>query len=145
MKKFEFQLEKVRRWTDTRRQVGESRLETLLSQLHRIDEEFTRDTLQCDDFGRQVYRRQHIDSASLAELGEFREFMGREKIRVERLRSEINRQIETQRSLITEIKRRIALLDKLKESHLRGWQKEADRELQQLADELIAYRFTREL
>ena len=144
MKKFDFKLDQVRGWTETRLRMEDVTLEALVHELRRLDEEFAHQSAQCADFGRQVHQQEFIDSVSLATLSEFRRFLIRERARVDRTRPALEARIENQRQLITEIKRKIALFDKLKDTQYRTWRLEADREMQELADESFAARSTRE-
>jgi flagellar export protein FliJ len=144
MKRFDFKLEQVRGWTDTRRRVEESKLETLFAALRTLDEDFARTSAQCVEYGREVYRMEQIDSASLVTLNEFRQFVTRERSRVERVRRDLASQIEAQQKVLVEIKRKLALFDRLKGAQRAVWQAEADRELQAIADESVAARFIRE-
>ena len=145
MKRFDFKLSKVRAWTDTRRQIEEANLESLLAELRQLDEDLAKTIEQCEQFGRELYQRERLDSLSLVAFNDFRQFVAREKTRVDRARTELNQKIDVQRDLLTEVKRKIALFDKLKDRQHIVWQAEADRELQQLADESVASRMAREM
>jgi flagellar export protein FliJ len=140
MRTFRFRLERVLRWRRTQLDFEESRMKQLTAGLRRI--EAAREALE-EARGaarREVLSSGHPDGAELAQLACHLRRLKNDERRLAESRLEQQRRIETQRDTLLEARRRLRLLERLKEKRLEEWQQEEQREIEVLAGETFLAR-----
>jgi flagellar export protein FliJ len=132
MKRFEFRLHRV---LDLRRQqadVHRHRLQALLTSLRQLD--FERGTLEANVAeARASVRRAPLTGSDLVSLAQYEAHIRRRCAHIAGTRSEIEKQLETERSRATEAERRVKLLEKLEAKSRAEWESEANKEIEGLS------------
>lgn len=136
MKRFQFPLERVRRWRAEQAAVEELKLEQLAAALTKIREEKRNIENQRRSTERELLGQPAIEAIQLQSLDAYR-LCTRNQIRDTEIRE---RQAETlvgqQRQRVIEARRQAELLERLKRKALDEWQTASDREQETLAGEL---------
>lgn len=136
MKRFQFPLERVRRWRAEQAAVEELKLEQLAAALTKIREEKRNIENQRRSTERELLGQPAIEAIQLQSLDAYRLYT-RNQIRDTEIRE---RQAETlvgqQRQRVIEARRQAELLERLKRKALDEWQTASDREQETLAGEL---------
>ena len=135
MKKFVFPLEQIRSWNATRLKIEETELEALVDRLRRQEAAFADASAQRTGFADQTLRQSVIETEQLARIEQFRIFLQAEARRLQRAQAEFARQIAERRQRVVELKRKIELLDRLRQRQHQAWSAEEVKELQNAADE----------
>jgi len=135
VKRFTFPLDRIRAWNATRLQLEESALEAVVDQQRRVEAAYTELCAQKSEFEHATLRQARIESTELARISDFRKFVAIEGRRVQTARVQFDRQIAELRARVIELRRKIELLDRLKERQHATWTAEETKELQAAADE----------
>lgn len=136
MKRFQFPLERVRRWREEQAEYEKSRLQQLHGQLAALGEEKSRverERVQC---AQRILGQASVEPGELAALDVYRAHVRSRIERIEDRRREVQGWIEQQRQRVLEARRRAELLERLKSKKLEEWQTAADREEETLAGEV---------
>jgi hypothetical protein len=135
---FRFRLQRVLSWYEKRSRIEEDRLRVILTDLSRIDsdKETVRHTRQQTE--RSIIESQFLDSADLSALAGFVEGTRRELVALEQKRAQLNIMSEQQKSVVSALRTKIRLLEKLRDRRISEYKVEEDRELEELAAD--AYR-----
>jgi beta-glucosidase-like glycosyl hydrolase len=135
MKGFQFRLERVLSWRRTQLTLAEAKAEQLKGALCAID------TAMMELARRRTASQEHVSQASVVSgvelemLERSRVWTIREERRLAARKLEVQRAIEDQERCVSEARRRVKLVERLKERKHQIWQEEADRESDELASE----------
>lgn len=136
MKRFQFPLDRVRRWRAEQATLEELKLEQLVERMTRL-----RDQKRAVESARihseqDVLGRPSIEAIDLQSLDAFR-LHTRDKIRdLERQEREAGTAVDEQRQRVMQARRAAELLERLKRRSLDAWQAASDHEQESLATEL---------
>jgi len=136
MKRFQFPLDRVRRWRAGQAALEEGKLEQIREQLTRLRQEKRKVEADRTESAREVLGQPAIQATDLENLDAFR-LHTRDKIRdIETRERQTEAQAEQQRQRVLETRRAAELLERLKRKALDEWQAASDREQETLATEL---------
>ena len=135
MKRFVFPLAQIRAWNATRLELEEAELEAIRERQRKTEAAYAAICSQRTEFEQSTLHQRSIDSSELARIEQFRVFVASEGRRLQAAQAGFKKQIEERRARIIEIKRKIELLDRLRESQYDAWTAEEAKELQAAADE----------
>ncbi len=144
MKRFQFPLERVRKWRQEESELQEMRLRPLCDDLRAIESEQRELASEVDRCRRNVLTQTAVPSEDLAALEKFREYAVRQSRRLEAKRREARARVEEQRQRVIEAHRRFELLERLRAKALTSWTVERDKDQEQLAAELYLAKLGRE-
>jgi flagellar protein FliJ len=133
MKAFEFRLQRI---ADFRRQesdVAKSRLQTLLGEMQRLEEDLKSLENQHHEARGSVTGRNNLTGEDFFALASFEDYLTRRLKELSLKRSDLASKIEKQRNAVIEAERKVKLLDRLKERKFLEWRMASDRELEDLA------------
>jgi len=136
MKRFQFPLDRVRRWRQEQAALEEVQLQRWYAQLAALDEERTRAEDERAASERKVLGQASVQADELQALDAYRRHVRSRIGGIERRRGEVTAGIEKQRQLLMEARRRAELLERLKTRMFQAWRAAADREEETLAGEL---------
>jgi len=141
--RFNFPLERVRRWRSEQASVEEQKLGQLRAELVRhesarrgLEDEVTQAEIR-------VLSQPSIDALELTSLGSYRVLLRRKTREMEKRRREYEMKIAEQLKRVLEARRQAELLDRLRRKGLDQWRAAADKEQEELASELFLGRPTR--
>lgn len=144
MKRFVFRLESVLRWRRSQFEHEQNRLRELAAERDRI-------RLRLRELDEDRRRQEHellasgvLSGAELSALDAWRQRQRAERERCEQALGEAERRVAEQRERLLAARRRLRLLEKLKERRYAEWQAEADREMEALAAECHLARWGRD-
>lgn len=135
MKRFVFPLQQVQAWNATRLKLEETQLEAILERQRRIETAYSEICNQRTEFEHQTLHQGLIQAAELGGLEQFRVFVATEGRRLQAARAGFAAEITERRQRIIELKRKIELLDRLRQRQQSAWTAEEAKELQAAADE----------
>lgn len=135
MKRFVFPLQQIRTWNATRLKLEETELEAIVDRQRRSEAAFFEMRAQQNQFEQQTLHQRLIEASELGRIEQFRLFAATEGRRVAVAQAEFAKQIAERRKRIIETKRKIELLDRLRERQQTAWTVEETKELQTAADE----------
>ncbi len=140
MNRFVFSLERVRQWRHTQVELEQAKLQSLVGELHRLADEQERLKQEQDRVEAAVQdivaNGGSIEAGELFRLDDYRHhLLGLRAQNLVKQREQETR-IEKQRQVFLDARRRFRLLDKLRQGALREWEKQYERELENLASEL---------
>lgn len=135
MKPFRFALEKVLSWRRTKLAMEESSLERLQGDLRRIEAAMGELARRDEAETGRIRGMRSASGSDLAELARVREWIARQEKTLHSRGLECERQIKKQFEAVTEARRKVELVERLKERRRQTWDAEFDRELEQLAGE----------
>ena len=136
MKRFQFPLERVRRWREEQAELEQAKLEQLYGQLTALDEERSRVERERAQSEQRTLGQASVEAGELAVLDVYRAHVRWRIERIENRRGEVQAAIAQERQRVTEARQRAELLERLKSKKLEEWQRAADREEEALAGEL---------
>jgi hypothetical protein len=143
MKRFEFPLERVRRWRAGQAALEELKLEQLGERLAKLGVEKRSAEAARLESEREVLGHSPAEATDLQSLDAYRRHT-RSKIRgIEERERETAELIGQQRQRVVQARRAVELLERLKQRAMEEWQAACDREQESLAAELYLARFTR--
>lgn len=130
MKAFRFRLDRVLDW----RRTELDREETRLKQLHaaRTALEHEKAALQesKEQASRDLVSRAHVDGAELRLLSDYRAAVKRLSARIDEKRRENQKAAAAQQQKLLEARRRLRLLENLRDRRLAEWKYETERQLE---------------
>lgn len=136
MKRFQFPLDRVRRWRQEQAALEKLKLERGYAQLAALDEERARAENERAASERNVLGQAFVEAGELQALDAYRLHVRSRVEKLETRRGEVLAEIERQRERLVEARRRAELLERLKTRMIDAWQAAADREEETLASEL---------
>jgi flagellar export protein FliJ len=143
MKRFQFPLDRVRRWRQEQASLEESKLQQLFGQLEGLAAEkamAARDRAASD---RSVLEQASIDASELQALDAYRSHVRTTIGKIEERQLEVTAQIEAQRQRLMEARRQAELLEHLKTKMFGEWQTLVGREEETVAGELYLAKWQR--
>jgi hypothetical protein len=143
MKKFAFSLGRVMDYRQTLERLEEAKLQTLYAELRGIDERKASIHDERTRSERAVREGKHASGLELAALDTFRRFAVAELTRLELKRADCAKRIAAQIQMVAQKRREVRLLDQLRGSRWKAWQREADREIDQHAEEAYLAKWKR--
>ncbi len=87
--------------------------------------------------------RQDVFIEERQALGNYRRFLTNERLRLGRLRTELEGRIEAQRLLLVEAERKLEALRNMREDKQAAWRCQMEKEQGDLVDELVVARWRR--
>ena len=135
MKRFVFPLERIRAWNATKLRLEETALEAIVRQQRLAEEAFAEVCAQRTQCEQTTPRQQQIESSELLRIEQFRLFVTSERTRTQGILADLDRKIKELSVRIMELKRKIELLDRLRDRQHDAWTAEEAKELQSAADE----------
>jgi flagellar export protein FliJ len=143
MKRFEFPLERVRRWRREQAALEELKLQRWHAQLAALGEERVRVENERAASERSILAQASVVAEELQALDAYRAHVRSRIGGIERRRGEVTAEVEKQRERLAEARRRAELLERLKNRMFDAWQAAADREEETLAGELYLAKWRR--
>jgi hypothetical protein len=136
MKRFDFSLERVRRWRDGQARLEELKLELLVGQSKGLGDEKRAMESAATQSQAEVLRQPSIEAIQLHSLDAYRRHTRSQVRGIEIREREAEAAVELQRQRVIQARRDAELLERLKRKALDGWQAANDREQETLAAEL---------
>ncbi|MCW5978997.1 MAG: hypothetical protein KIT09_13030 [Bryobacteraceae bacterium] len=145
MKRFTFPLERVRLWRKTQIDIEYAKLQELFAELRRLECEVA-DLHQTEQGARKALlahavARQPLEGAELERLDDFHLYARQQDGLLARNKEALLGRIAAQRERLIEARRKLSLLDKLKERASDQWQREFEKEIETLASEQFVARW----
>lgn len=135
MTSFQFPLQRVLEWRRTELELEEIQYRRQVAILAGLD----RQRAELEEAGksaeRQVREWNPLAGGDLGALGGFRLHVSARQQEMALSRGECTRQLDRQHSLMLEARRRLRLLERLKERRLAEWRSACNKELEELASE----------
>ncbi len=136
MKRFEFRLERVRKWRQDQADLEDQRLEQLYSELRAIETRRKEIESEAEMCRRGVLTQRTVTAEELAYMAAFRSWADEQVRRLIEQQREAESRVQKQKQRVLEAHRKFQLLDGLKDKALVGWTVERDKEQEELAAEL---------
>ena len=135
MEQFRFRLQRVLEWRASQLEMEESRVKHQVAALAALDR--SREELAAEGAraGAEVYSALRLHGSDLAWLAAFRQFVKMKDAEIAVRRGECLRQLEERRAAMIEARRRVRLLERLKERRFEEWKSDRDRELEEVASD----------
>ena len=137
MKRFQFPVEKVRLWRDQQAQMEELKLQQLHAELHRF-------ITQQQDLQNEANRAElavkqggPIAADELARLDDFKRYVRACTRKLDEQRRQLEAKIVLQQQALVEARRKVELLNRLKELAFSKWISTRDKEQEELSSELF--------
>jgi flagellar export protein FliJ len=137
MKAFHFPLDRVLHWRRTHCRIEESRLEQLHGEVHDIEARQTKQNGQRMAAELALLKEPVITGLQLAELDAFQRFSILEQDRLEHQRLECVQHVTDQIKAVAANRRKVRLLEQLREKNLTAWNAELGRGIDAEADEVF--------
>lgn len=144
MKRFEFPLERVRRWRSEQASLEELKLQQLRAEAARLAVSKSEIETEAAQSARQVLAQPSIDALELTSLEAYRQHLQRRVRELENLELQCQAKVGEQRRRVMEARRQFELLDRLHDKARREWVAEGNKEQEQLAAELFLAKSVRE-
>lgn len=135
MKRFEFRLSRVLDFRREQADLERSRLQNLLAQVHRIDDEKECWEAQATDARHQVTQSASVSGEELSALSGFERHIRNRTALLDQARQETQLQVRRQQVVVIEAERKVTLLLRLRQKKLAAWTQEEQKELELLAAE----------
>lgn len=145
MKRFDFPLEKVRRWRHEQAEVEEVRLQKLFAELRAIEAE--RQLMEAERTTAEAAVRALPDFApqDFVNLETFRHYVKDRLRQIDQKRVHQQTKVDQQRKILLEAQRQFELLDTLRQKALVEWKAAESKEQEELAAELYLAKRQREI
>jgi flagellar export protein FliJ len=141
---FRFSLEKVLDWRRTQLEFEEIQYRRQLAMLAELDHQQAELQESGKSAERQVREWNPVAAGELEALGGFRLHVRRRQQEMAAPRAECRKQLDRQYNLMLEARRRLRLLERLKERKLTEWRAARDKELEELASESYLANWSRQ-
>jgi hypothetical protein len=135
MKSFRFSLDRVLGWRKTQATLAESKLERLRADLRAIRQEENDVVQRQSQVESETVRSISVFGADLGALESVRRWARSEGCRLAAAAASLETAIAAQDREVVEARRRVLLLERLRERRLAGWKADFERELAELAGE----------
>jgi len=144
MKRFDFSLDRVRRWRSEQLNLEELKLQQILAERQALSRAKQQIRDELDHVGHELLARPTLESLELEALDSFR-YHVRDRIRdFESRERQADQKIAAQRQKVIEARRQFELLDRLRAKALTEWKAAADKEQETLAAEMFLAKSIRE-
>ena len=143
MRAFRFRLEKVLDWYGEKCRMEQNRLAACLSALSEVQAAMAR--LQAERLGieRDLVSRTSMSAGDLVAFGFYRLRVRKQESELQSERDRRDAAVREQRAKLLAARRRLKLLEKLRERRLAEYTYEADRELEALASDAYLAKWSR--
>lgn len=135
MNAFRFRLAKVLSWRQTQLALQEADLERLRSDLRTIETAIAALGRRDEAATGRMRKMQSASGSDIAEIARFRAWVAREEKALRARSVECGRQIAIRSQAVTEARRQVELVERMKERRRESWDAEFNLELDQLAGE----------
>ena len=137
MKRFDFPLERVRRWRFEQLNLEELKLQQIFAERQTLARAKQQIRDELDRAGRDMLAKPALDPLELESLDSFR-YHVRDRVRdLENRERKAEEKIAVQRQKVIEARRQFELLDRLRTKALAEWTAAADKEQETLAAEMF--------
>lgn len=130
MKSFHFRLDRVLDWRRTELEMEENRLRKMHATLAAIDRERAGLESTCDQACRALLARASVDGAELQLLSGYRTAVKLQCARLDQQRREGEKAAAEQQQRLMAARRKLRLLENLKDRRLAEWKYETDRQIE---------------
>jgi len=144
MKRFEFSLERVRRWRRSQADLEELKLRQLLADLNSTDQRKRRLLGERAEAEKAILSQRTSEASDLARLDAFRQYVRAQAYVLDQLRRQQEEKIAAQRERVIEARRQFELLHRLQQSALSEWRATFNKEQEEMASELFLTKINRE-
>ena len=135
MKRFEFRLSRVLDFRREQAELERSRLQGLLAQVQRIDDEKESLQNQSAEARYQITESASVSGEELCALSGFERHIRNRTALLDQVRQETQLHVRRQQAIVIEAERKVTLLLKLRQRKLTSWTLEEQKELEALAAE----------
>lgn len=143
MRNFRFRLEKVSDWYAQESRKEQTRLSDRLADLSGVEQDISRLRTERSEIEHDLISSTAIVGHDLAALAFYRVGRKKQELEMNVDRERCESAVHAQRELLQFAKRRVRLLDKLKERRLSEHTREADKEIEGNASDAFLARWTR--
>ncbi|MEI9812719.1 MAG: hypothetical protein WDO18_08610 [Acidobacteriota bacterium] len=143
MKAFAFPLDRVLAWRRTQVHMEEGKLKRLQEDLRVLDGQRAALQVSVGEAKAGVLKSSQVWALEVTALEHYRGAVAREDARLVQARRPLEDKIRLQTAVVIERNRDARLMERLRERRFADWQVAADREIQQLAEELHLTRMFR--
>jgi flagellar protein FliJ len=143
MKPFHFTLERVLTWRNTQLSLAEVRLEHLRAALLSVEQALEAILVRRLAAQTQVGKSAEVQGSALASLEALRLWTLRESQRLKTHATDLRRAIEEQNRVVTEARRQVRLVERLKERRYEAWKAENARAMEEMAGEFAVAQWRR--
>lgn len=143
MKAFQFRLQRVLNWRRQQLELIEVKIERIHAELDSVDSARSRlreSLLECE---RQVREPGVLVGSELAALAGYQLFVKKRQAALLEQRKQYEDRLTEERRRLQEARRRVQLIEKLRERRLAEWKMEAAKEMETLAGELSVAAYVR--
>ena len=144
MKRFDFSLDKVKRFREAELRIQETRASMLRAAEAQMQQRVAALHTSYANQRHAVSRGVEIDGAQLEHLHRFSEFVSIEIIRLQKDCDALRQELDLQIGRVAACRQRVELLEKLRERERGRWNLESTKELQVAAEESFGARWLRE-
>ena len=144
MNAFRFPLQKVLELRRTQLELEEVQYRRQLAMLTDLDRERTELEAAGKIAERQIREWNPVAGSELEALGGFRLYVQRKDVEMAGARAECVKHLERQQAVMLEARRRLRLLERLKERRRAEWQAASEKELEELAAEAYQAKWRRQ-
>ena len=141
MKRFNFPLERVRRWRGEQADLEAMKLERLFGDLSALERQRAQLLMDRAEAEGILNMQQPLPAAELSNLDSFRQYVQARCQSIEGLKQLQQDKIAKQREVLMEASRQYELLERLRKRNLLKWKTESDREQEALATEMFLARW----
>jgi hypothetical protein len=143
MNAFRFPLQKVLDWRRTQLEMEEHNFRRQAAQMAGLDRASAQMTASGSAAERQVRAWNPVAGGELSALGSFRLHVKLKETELALSKAECRKELARRENLMLEARRRLRLLERLREKRLAEWTGEQDRELEALASEAYLAKWKR--
>jgi hypothetical protein len=143
MKRFNFSLERVRKWRQDQAGIEEMKLQQLYTEMRAVEADRKALVEESDRSRRAVLAQHYVTAQDLSSLEAFHEYALEQLRRLDTKRREVETHIQAQQARVLEAHRSFQLLDGLRDRALVSWTAAHNKEQEELAAELFLARRSR--
>ena len=144
MKRFNFPLDRVRKWRQDQAEIEEMRLQQIYAEMRAIEADRKALVEEAGRSRRAVLAQHYMTALDLSSLEAFHEYAVEQLRRLDTKRREVETRIQEQQARVLEAHRSFQLLDGLRDRALVSWTAARDKEQEELAAELFLAKRSRE-
>ena len=144
MTPFRFPLEKVLEWRRTQLDLAEAQFRRQAAALAELDRAYAEAEATGNQAELQVRGWNPLAGRDLAALGIFRLYMKKREGEIDLSREDCRKELAARRAAMLEARRRLRLLERLRERRYEEWRLANERELESLASESYLARWSRQ-
>jgi len=137
MKRFEFPLDRVRRWRAEQASVEELKLQQLRAEVSRLSAQKHALEDEASESAREVLAQASINPIELTTLESYGLHLRRRILELENLRRQVDAKVQEQRQRFLEARRQFELLDRLHQKAWLEWVAASNKEQEELAAEMF--------